>query len=367
MSSATDLPAQTHPETESDAGTSEGEDIIRKSTRRSKPVDHFAPSQKRKIGAARKFHAGDGKGEKLGDIEVVSKGIGKAPVDGEGLKRLHLCLFNSVGKETTRKRDIRAWNGCQSAEDRERIEKTLKATKKQENLREIARTLGLSSSQSRTVLEESILRFLDVPKDEGLKKPKSKRRASVTGTRKKSKPSTRQGSGFSTFLAQRTKELKATEAGKLLTPKEVTEMLSVEWTSMSGPDKAAFGTPQKAGQKRKRGSAAGKAKATKKARKVSESSDKAGEDSSSDDSSSDSSSSSSSSSSEDSSSEEQSTEESPEKGKDTSKEEESHESDEPVEEKDAEKSEEEKPTKSDDDVDIYEGMDDTEDNVETRE
>ncbi|KAF4695793.1 hypothetical protein FOZ60_003388 [Perkinsus olseni] len=299
--------------------SSEGEDIIRKSTRRSKPVEHFAPPQKRKVDVKKKVQAGEGKGIKLGDIEVVSKGISKAAVDGEGLKRLHVCLFNSIGKESTRKRDIRAWNGSQSAEDRERMEKTLTATKKQESLREIARTLGLPASQSRTALEESILRFLDVPKDEGLKKPKTKRRASATGRAPsrgaKGRGAGRQGSGFSNFLAQRTKELKATEAGKLLTPKEVTEMLSVEWTSMSSVEKAAFGTPQKAaGQKRKRSSTAGGAGAkTKKPREVSEPTSKA-EESSSDDSSSDTSSSSSSSSSRSSASgsEENSAEESQE-------------------------------------------------------
>ncbi|EER15648.1 Protein DEK, putative [Perkinsus marinus ATCC 50983] len=229
-----------NPPTDVESEISDNEDVIRKSSRTSKPVEHFAPPQKRKIEARKKLQAGEGKGLKLGDIEVVSKGISKAAADSEGLKRLHVCLFNSIGKESTRKRDIRAWNGSQNSEDRERIEKTLSTTKKQ----------------------ESILTFLDIPKDEGLKKPRAKRRASTARKRKISK-TTRQGSGFSNFLTQRTKEMKSTESGKLLTPKEITEMLSVEWTSMTSVEKAAFGTPQKAGQKRKRSSTAGKTNAKK--------------------------------------------------------------------------------------------------------
>lgn len=64
-----------NPPTDVESEISDNEDVIRKSSRTSKPVEHFAPPQKRKIEARKKLQAGEGKGLKLGDIEVVGVGI----------------------------------------------------------------------------------------------------------------------------------------------------------------------------------------------------------------------------------------------------------------------------------------------------
>lgn len=52
-----------------------------------------------------------GTGTKLGDIEAIADNLKSIPSDDDLLKALHGVLFGGSGKKTTRKRDIRAFNG----------------------------------------------------------------------------------------------------------------------------------------------------------------------------------------------------------------------------------------------------------------
>lgn len=52
-----------------------------------------------------------GTGTKLGDIEAIADNLKSVGSDDDLLKALHSVLFGGTGKKTTRKRDIRAFNG----------------------------------------------------------------------------------------------------------------------------------------------------------------------------------------------------------------------------------------------------------------
>ncbi|VDN05197.1 unnamed protein product [Thelazia callipaeda] len=116
-----------------------------------------------------------GSGTCLGDIEFVRAGISKARNDT--LKRLHNMCYGSPGTTTSRRRNLKKFNGFAFDEKSVDFEKKkIKAMKITNNeLTAVARILGLGKNYTKNALVMSILRFLQKPEDKGRKFMSSKR------------------------------------------------------------------------------------------------------------------------------------------------------------------------------------------------
>lgn len=130
-----------------------------------------------------------GSGVLLGDIEFVNVGISKA--HNETLKSLHRLCFGTSGTATSRKRDLRRFNGYafdgNSSEFEKKKVMAMKLTTTEVN--SIAKILGSERGHTKEETVMNVLQYLQKPEDKGKKVPTSKKRRSTSKTTKGAKRS----------------------------------------------------------------------------------------------------------------------------------------------------------------------------------
>ena len=207
--------------------------------------------------AKKSVEVGMGSGVKLGEISKIADKLAKVPVKDDALKRLHRVLFGSDGTATTRKKEIRLWNGASSASVKASMANALSGAKSVAMLKDICSMLSLATGGDRASLEERIVEFLMKPtgstaplKKKSKSKDSSKKKSSKL-SKKSSKKSespkktvTTPASAFSNFLKTRMAEV-LHQANGSMSARDVTELLTMEWKHMSEAEKAEFAPTEK--------------------------------------------------------------------------------------------------------------------------
>ncbi|EJW87055.1 hypothetical protein WUBG_02032 [Wuchereria bancrofti] len=137
-----------------------------------------------------------GSGTSLGDIEFVNIGISKA--QNETLKWLHRLCYGTPGTATSRKRDLRRFNGFAFDEKSTDFDKKKATAMKFTNneLHMIGRILGSERGHTKEEAVMNVLHFLQKPEDKGRKVTSAKkRRSSSKSTGKRTKRSRFEGKG----------------------------------------------------------------------------------------------------------------------------------------------------------------------------
>ncbi|KAL3997769.1 DEK C terminal domain family protein [Acanthocheilonema viteae] len=164
------------------------EPVVREGKRQRHAVERLAavsspPSKKASLDAV-------GSGTSLGDIEFVNTGISKA--QNETLKWLHRLCYGTPGTATSRKRDLRRFNGFAFDEKSADFDKKKAAAMKLTNneLHMIGRILGSERGHTKEEAVMNVLHFLQKPEDKGRKITSiKKRRSSSKSSGKKAKRS----------------------------------------------------------------------------------------------------------------------------------------------------------------------------------
>ncbi|KAK6105204.1 DEK C terminal domain family protein [Brugia pahangi] len=131
-----------------------------------------------------------GSGTSLGDIEFVNNGISKA--QNETLKWLHRLCYGTPGTATSRKRDLRRFNGFAFDEKSADFDKKKATAMKFTNneIHMIGRILGSERGHTKEEAVMNVLHFLQKPEDKGRKVTSAKkRRSSSKSTGKRAKKS----------------------------------------------------------------------------------------------------------------------------------------------------------------------------------
>eukprot|EP00618_Florenciella_parvula_P013620 CAMPEP_0119501966 /NCGR_PEP_ID=MMETSP1344-20130328/23604_1 /TAXON_ID=236787 /ORGANISM="Florenciella parvula, Strain CCMP2471" /LENGTH=252 /DNA_ID=CAMNT_0007538151 /DNA_START=11 /DNA_END=769 /DNA_ORIENTATION=+ len=130
----------------------------------------------------------EGSGEPLGEIDYVNEMIGKIK-DDDVARLLHTICYGKPGKQTTRKKGLRAFNGWADAS----VAKT-KADKLATNnkvkvtmIKEVCGVLGLEKSGTKDELCSRVTEFLAKPSGENVVKSAPKKRKAAKGKKKKGK------------------------------------------------------------------------------------------------------------------------------------------------------------------------------------
>jgi hypothetical protein len=183
-----------------------------------------------------------GSGIPLGEISKIAEKLYKVAVKDDALKRLHRILFGSDGTSTTRKKEIRTWNGTSSDATKKQMQTGLAGAKSVAMLKDICGILNLATGGDRSNLETRIFDFLVKPTGStapiaAKKKSKSKISKKVS-TKKPSSGS----SSFSAFMKKRLPEIKA-QAGGSMNAKDITELLTMEWARMTKDEKEEYSVP----------------------------------------------------------------------------------------------------------------------------
>jgi hypothetical protein len=219
--------------------TQESLEVRRQAKRSRKTTDRFAgvsPVQSKE--PVKRSVDSSGNGTKLGDITKIAEKLGKLPSKDDALKRLHRVLFGTDGTATTRKREIRLWNGTGSDETKSAMENALSGAKSVAMLKDICSTLNLATGGDRASLEERIVDFLVKPTGSTIATKKKKKQKSVS-KKNKGKSETGGGEGFSAFLNKRFPEIKHQAEGSM-TARDITELLTLEWKNMSSNEREIF-------------------------------------------------------------------------------------------------------------------------------
>ncbi|EFO28267.1 hypothetical protein LOAG_00224 [Loa loa] len=170
------------------------EPVVREGKRQRHAVERLAavsspPSRKASLDAV-------GSGTSLGDIEFVNTGISKA--QNETLKWLHRLCYGTPGTATSRKRDLRRFNGFAFDEKSADFDKKKATAMKFTNneLHMIGRILGSERGHTKEEAVMNVLHFLQKPEDKGRKITSAKkRRSSSKSTGKRVKRSRIEGRG----------------------------------------------------------------------------------------------------------------------------------------------------------------------------
>jgi hypothetical protein len=223
-----------------DSSSSEGQ--VRQRSRRT--TERFAGSSPVVI-KSRKIAQPSGTGIKLGEISKIADKLSKVAVQDDAVKRLHRVLYGSDGTATTRKKEIRLWNGTTHETRRTSMAAGLAGAKSVSMLKDICGILSLASGGDRTSLEERILEFLV--------KPTGSTAPLNTKTRKKDSkksPKKSSSSGFSNFLKSRFAEVKA-QTGDSMTSRDISQLITMEWVNMTTAERKEFdsGKPKDASKK----------------------------------------------------------------------------------------------------------------------
>lgn len=219
--------------------TQESLEVQRQAKRSRKTTDRFAgvsPVQSKE--PVKRSIDSSGNGTKLGDITKIAEKLAKLPSKDDALKRLHRVLFGTDGTATTRKREIRLWNGTGSDETKSAMANALSGAKSVAMLKDICSTLNLATGGDRASLEERIVDFLVKPTGSTIATKKKKKQKSVS-KENKGKSETGGGEGFSAFLNKRFPEIKHQAEGSM-TARDITELLTLEWKNMSSNEREIF-------------------------------------------------------------------------------------------------------------------------------
>ncbi|XP_048582940.1 protein DEK [Nematostella vectensis] len=136
-----------------------------------------------------------GKGDRLGDMEVVVHELNKCTA--MELKPLHKLLFGREGKQSEIKKNIRNFNGFDIAKDTKEYENKKWGIERFTNdgLKRLLEILDLPKKGKREELKERVMEFLMKPKASGRKAPepnqpskKSKTQKSDKGKKRKRTP-----------------------------------------------------------------------------------------------------------------------------------------------------------------------------------
>nr|XP_022319604.1 protein DEK-like [Crassostrea virginica] len=150
--------------------------IIESGKRREKKKVERLSMQETAPKETRKFEVGEGSGAKLGECARIEFHISKGKVDD--LKALHRLCFNSPGKATMIRKNLRLFNGFSFKKDDDEYKKKLTNLKKQTVavLKKICEVLDLERKGVRDEIAERIIDFCLCPKDSGKAIPASKKR-----------------------------------------------------------------------------------------------------------------------------------------------------------------------------------------------
>jgi len=214
---------------------------IRGVRRSRKTVDRTLPSPPQANAGIKKYKPAplSGSGIKLGDISKIADKLAKVAVKDDALKRLHRVLYGSEGTATTRKKEIRLWNGTVSEETKSAMAAGLAGAKSVQILKDIANILSVATGGDRATLESRICEFLLKPI--GSTDPLRKKTKKVKSSSKKKSSSSTSSSagGFSVFLKKRMEEV-LEQAGGSMSARDVTELLTMEWKNMTTDEKEEY-------------------------------------------------------------------------------------------------------------------------------
>ena len=182
-----------------------------------------------------------GTGMKLVDITKIAEKLSKVAVKDDALKRLHRVLYGSEGTATTRKKEIRLWNGTVNHETKASMISGLSGAKSVQILKDIASILSLATGGDRATLEGRICDFLLKPigSTDPVKKSKKSSKKSKSSKKIRGKKSESSSSAFSSFLKKRMSEVLAQADGSM-TARDVTELLTLEWKNMTQEERNEF-------------------------------------------------------------------------------------------------------------------------------
>ena len=185
----------------------------------------------------------EGSGIALGEISKIADRLYKVAVKDDALKRLHRILYGSDGTTTTRKKEIRLWNGTVSDVVKKQMQSGLVGAKSVAMLKEICGILNLSCGGDRSSIEERMFDFLLKPA--GSTAPLTAKKSKSKKPKKVSKSSKSQASGgggsssFSVFMKTRLPQIRA-QAGDSMTARDLTELLTMEWAAMTSLEKIQY-------------------------------------------------------------------------------------------------------------------------------
>ncbi|XP_048758844.2 protein DEK-like [Ostrea edulis] len=150
--------------------------IIESGKRREKKKVERLSMQETVPKETKKFEVGDGAGDKFGECARIEFHISKAKVDD--LKALHRLCFNSPGKATLIRKNLRLFNGFTFSKNDDEYKKKLANLKKQTVavLKKMCEVLDLERKGVRDEIAERIMEFCLCPKDSGKAIPPSKKR-----------------------------------------------------------------------------------------------------------------------------------------------------------------------------------------------
>ena len=231
--------AEESPEADSEGELDYKASIAKRSR---KSTERFAGASPAKIKeAVKRSIDSSGNGLRLGEITKIYEKLSKIPSKDDALKRLHRVLLGTDGTATTRKKEIRLWNGTASEATKEAMASALTGAKSVGMLKDICAILSLATGGDRSSLEKRILDFLVKPTGSTSAAPSKKPKKKVMMKQKETKTNktSSQGGGFGAFLSKRIPEVKRQAEGSM-TAKDITEILTFEWKNMSLQERAAY-------------------------------------------------------------------------------------------------------------------------------
>jgi protein DEK len=184
----------------------------------------------------------DGLGIKLAENPHFCHDLERVKADSEECKALHSLFYNTVGKKTEIKRNLRAFSGFPSTDVRD--EKKLKLLDKKKVwttslLKSALGMLGLEKGGDREVLVNRLVDYLGAPKFTKKASDKSKKRKAKSSTRgsKKAKGSgtKRAPSAYLLFCNERRSEVR--EANPEMSMIEITKALAAQWNDLPASEK----------------------------------------------------------------------------------------------------------------------------------
>mmetsp|Transcript_24984 Transcript_24984/g.50144 ORF Transcript_24984/g.50144 Transcript_24984/m.50144 type:complete len:289 (+) Transcript_24984:102-968(+) len=185
----------------------------------------------------------EGTGIKLADNEYFCNELGKMKADSDLCKALHQLLFNTAGKKTEIKKNLRSFSGFPSQEVRD--DKKLKVLDKKKvwtttALKGALGMIGLEKGGDREVLVNRLIDYLAEPSS--TKKPRDsskKRKASSKGAKKGSKKA-RSGpkkAPSAYILYCNSQRAIVRELQPELTMVEQTKTMAASWNALSEKEK----------------------------------------------------------------------------------------------------------------------------------
>jgi hypothetical protein len=230
--------AEESPEADSEGEVDYKANIAKRSR---KSTERFAGTSPAKIKeAVKRSIDSSGKGVRLGEITKIYEKLSKIPSKDDALKRLHRVLFGTDGTATTRKKEIRLWNGTVSDASKDAMASALTGAKSVGMLKDICAILSLATGGDRSTLEKRILDFLVKPTGSTSAAPSKKPKKKVMKMKEtKTNKTSSQAGGFGAFLSKRIPEVKRQAEGSM-TAKDITDILTFEWKNMSMQERAAY-------------------------------------------------------------------------------------------------------------------------------